>query len=428
MEPKELADWLEKGLGRAVLALLEGDNTRFRDTIVHACRQDQRFDHQCEDSRGLYLYDVIQASGESDFYRGTVLAALADPAEDDDQDQLFEIARFFAQAGDAGARSAVYAAFERNALKGDPTGGEELVALDGIEGFLFAIGHLVGIEDTNDEWLPGWWLGKIEEQMGKEAAWVALDEAATTDARLNAILEHERDEERKREEKRLVLNKRTRLADAPHTEMRTHIQSSGSKTSRATLPRWGERASADDLLAAAADLLAEQDNGRLLSYLRLFWRRPFPLDPGRLIALSDVADIDAAWDAMRALEPIRHPEVRTRAIALLSHPLFAPEAIRMLSSNFESGDEVLVERALAVTRDNKDVSHRLGIKARSFADAHPTISTRFLDLLYENTPCSMCRESAVGLMVETDRLPVRIREECRWDSSAETRRLAATAD
>lgn len=427
MEAEQLADWLQKGHGRAVLALRECDATVCRATILNACHFDQRYDRQVEDSRGRYFFDVIQATGEPEFYRDAVLAALATPAEGDDQDQLFDITRFFAQAGDAAARSAMYAAFERNALTGDLTGADELVELDGLDGFLFAVAHLPGIEYSEDEWLLGWWIGELEDRYGKDAVWSALDHAAETDPRLGNLLVREREERRETEENRAQRNALPRRADMTYVELRALIQSSGSRTSRVRLSRWGERASEEDLLAAAQDLLAEQDGERLLIYLRLFTRRAFPLDPSRLIGLTFVTDDDAAWEALRALAPIRHPDVRARALELLSHGLFAPEAVGILASNYEAVDERLVERTLETAPQNKDLLHRLGIRARDFIDAHPDVSKGILRLVYDITPCSMCRESVVATMVEAGGLPNSIREECRWDASEGTRKLAAAA-
>jgi hypothetical protein len=48
-----------------------------------------------------------------------------------------------------------------------------------------------------------------------------------------------------------------------------------------------------------------------------------------------------------------------------------------------------------------------------------------LTLLYENGPCSMCRESCVKHLIALNRLPGWMRDECRHDADSGTRGLVA---
>ena len=49
-------------------------------------------------------------------------------------------------------------------------------------------------------------------------------------------------------------------------------------------------------------------------------------------------------------------------------------------------------------------------------------------LEYELSPCSFCREYAVGMLQGLECLPEWMIEECRWDANPRTRALVLGAD
>jgi hypothetical protein len=63
----------------------------------------------------------------------------------------------------------------------------------------------------------------------------------------------------------------------------------------------------------------------------------------------------------------------------------------------------------------------------NFIEEHPSEETeRTLLLLYENTPCALCRWRAVKHLIAMDRLPDSIRDECQYDTYSKTRTLVST--
>src|SRR5437764_842515 len=133
--PDSLHKALSKGLGRAVLALRQMDSAEFRETVLHACTYDLRYDRQCESERGQYLFDVIQATRESQYYRNHLLEFLKSTEEDADTWQAFEILRYFADC-DSQVRNELYTYFDRDSA-GNEIEGAELIALDGLEAFVY---------------------------------------------------------------------------------------------------------------------------------------------------------------------------------------------------------------------------------------------------------------------------------------------------
>ncbi len=67
-------DALQKGLGRAWQWAV---NRRLKDEpLLEACLRDQRFDTQCEDSRGNWLWRMVGVVGAMPRFRVPILHAL----------------------------------------------------------------------------------------------------------------------------------------------------------------------------------------------------------------------------------------------------------------------------------------------------------------------------------------------------------------
>src|SRR5258708_35538847 len=131
----EFAGWLRKGLGRASVYLKTHDGKACSEALLHACTHNLAYDRQCEDSRTPYLLELIELSGDAQFYRNGILAALMSEDDDVDQGQTFELAASFAEKGDSEIKQSMYAAFERDGF--GISAADEIVRLDGLPRLLF---------------------------------------------------------------------------------------------------------------------------------------------------------------------------------------------------------------------------------------------------------------------------------------------------
>ena len=61
-------DKLACGFGRVVLFLHENDAVPFREAILDSCLHHRTFDQQTESYRTDYLFDIMRATGEPEFY------------------------------------------------------------------------------------------------------------------------------------------------------------------------------------------------------------------------------------------------------------------------------------------------------------------------------------------------------------------------
>lgn len=295
VEISEFEGWLQKGLGRVVLFLQKNDAKPYRDSILHACRHNLAHDRQCEHLRGQYLYDIIQATGEPRFYRKQILASLVAPLEEECQSQLFEIAELMAKAGDNQARSVMAMCFARNAEEQDWTGAEEIVRLDGMQGFRFVAEQITLLDMVEDGWQLTSCVGLLEERDGKEATQQAFAKYGAEDPFLARLYEAVCRTRARSEAKRKQYNRDRKAGKPasheiylPYTELKMEIVEKGLKARRSFLWRWSRNCQdAEEIEQAAQDLLAEQNEERLPVYLDLFWDKPFPLDCERLISLAD---------------------------------------------------------------------------------------------------------------------------------------------
>jgi hypothetical protein len=420
---------VRKGLGRAIVFLQGIDGAPYRDIILKAATHDLRYDRQVESLRSRYAVDLMRASGEEAYCRNAVLTALANPAEDESEDLMVEIACLWAEQGDAEARQAVYDAFERHAADDSFVGVEEIIRLDGISGLVRAVHTLTAVDWKEDAWLLSLIIEDVlEARMGKEEAWRALDGAAQNDERVAQALEHVRELRRDRAER----SARPYTPQPPISyDALTALLDADGIPPRGPLRRWGRYAAKSDVRRAANALLAETDPARALAYLRVFQARPFPLDPAPIIALADSEDWDMAQAALLVLENMRHPAVRAYALRAIRDPRKASSAVDMLALNFEQGDHTLIEWLAEQPEADEDEEHWRGLGITKFVKQHEgPENARILTLTYDKGACSPCREWLVGDLIDMDALTDVIREECRWDANLDLRAMMAeeTAD
>jgi hypothetical protein len=405
------------GLGRAILYARNNDVGEFKDVILDACLHCYSVDPQTEGTRAPYMLELVNLTPDREFYRAEVLSALPNCGDDWGAVQRFRLASYLAMDGDDGARRVMYEHFSPGPCHVEETG-IDFVQMDGMEGFIFAAGKVGELLLKPSKVNGGHLIWHATERFGKEQALAALPRAGETDPRVEAYRiaveayqgEHKRDD--LKEIKELAYeNLKPRLC-----ELRPH-----------RLSLWGRHASAEDLELAASDLQAAQSPDRQLPYLRIFSRRPFPLDHESLLQLAASDDDRVAVAAAVALSNITHPSVRALALRLVETRRSGRwQAISMLDRNWKSGDHEIVLRWFEDEED-RAIRHDFGIDLRGFWKDHPDPATEcgMMFALYEKGPCSACRELVLSRLIELNALPDSIREECAYDANEDIRRLVA---
>lgn len=418
MDAIEFRKIVALGLGRAILHLRNHDAVRpYREIILDACLHNKAYDPQVEGSRAEYMLDLMRSSGDTAFYADAVVRSLAEEAGDWDDTQRFRIARLMAQSGNQSARHAMRSAFQAKKIS-DSSIATEFIELDGIQGLLFVIGQIgEQLAQNPDQWEDDALVAIAGDICGKETVETALKEASATDKNVKTYLSAV-------EENRMLraINRHADPKDLTYEEVRSLIE---ANKSTGLLWQWAQVASNTDMERAAHDLTKETEPKKLKSYLRLFGKRKFPLEPDYLLQLVAKPDGPVPRHALRALANIEHEKIRSLAFYLVeTRSSLRDYAIDLLVKNFHDGDHATVE-AWCDSEHDPGIVNAFDRSLRDFFAAHPNSENevRLLRKSYEKEPCAHCRSFIVERLLELDSLTDTLKRECEYDSYSETRGL-----
>ena len=424
MPPDEFARSLRSGRGNAVLYLQMHDAAPYRDVILNACLHCVAFDPQANGDRADYLYEIIQLTGDVQFYRDRVFASLPlASGENYDRGQLFDLVGRFAANGDGVARNLLYTVYIDSLTDAEGTIGDRaIIELDGLQGFLFvanALGKLLAPDATDwvDE-MPVYWLkdrvpeadlttlrAQVERDQPYVAAYIERVQARTAEQERN---QQERDT--------------AEMMPSSFDELESLFVTEIGKRYSSKLVRWGKRASDEDRRKAAEVLITETDPARQIAYARLFRYVPFPLNPAKLITMAESGDNDTIRAAVNAIGTMQRLEIRALALRLLAEPKWGYHAGKLLVVNHKDGDETLIMSALIARLSDEDTFHGVGLSALDIFEAHPGLQNLpALTLLYEHEPCSFCRTSCIRQLIALDAFADWMIAECLHDGRPDTR-------
>jgi hypothetical protein len=418
VDAKQFREILRLGLGRAILYAKSSDLSGFRDILLDACLHCYSYDIQCEGTRASYMYDLVGCLPDKDFYYDRLLESLKETGDDWDAAQRFHFAACLAFDGNEEAKRAMYANYYPGPRYGELIG-VDFLQLDGIKGFLFVaekIGAL--LQEKPNEVDEGYLLSRSLDFCGEQSTWDALRKAGATNPSIEVYLRVS--EERSRRPTGGP-SQRPDVASLSYDQLFNEWP--GNKPY--LLSKWGEQASDQELESAANGLIASKDSKHQLAHLRIFARRRFPLDVRALFALVDVEEDRVGFAAMRALGHIVHPAVRALAFRLVdARAMFRGEAIELLVQNYVPGDHRIILRWFQEEED-LETRHSLGMGLLDFWKRHPDEETEIemMRSLYEEGPCSVCREKAVKRLLERGALLDELRAECAWDANSDIRDL-----
>lgn len=431
---------LNHGFGR-VIAFLAASGTRtddFRDLILHACGHLTAYDTQCESGRPQYLYDIIHATGDPEFYAARTRDMLNSNDKTLYHAQLYGLCGLLARnGGDVASRRAVYERFASNPAGEYRDGAEAIVDMDGVAGYRFIADQLLRAPlDAEDDWEEAYLLQQFEAHLADVGTPNAVWDAAATDAAFAEYLAGVR-------EKRARWTARRNEPAKPrptYQEIRTAIddpeeniapfpqdsKADGEKrpSSAAQRHRWqliGRRCAPDVLDRVAADLLTEHDRDRLLKLTQIFQTQPFFLAIDRLLDLARSPDTDLRSAARDALSNVHHPRIRALALEIAAdEPL---DAVLLLQHSATVADAHLIAE-IASAEYSDDDHHRIGFIIRQVVAtlSTPAFASALIHV-YDNGPCTMCRYHTVERLLAMDHLPDWIRDECRHDAYVPTRQL-----
>jgi hypothetical protein len=306
-------------------------------------------------------------------------------------------------------------------------GEEEVMRLDGDEGFLLALRrHAVDLQSREWEWFDGALVDNARKILGEQHVTDLLAAICANEpiaGHFVELLDRESKPPKDPEANRDAY--RAELASVTVDDIIAAAES--LEKTRARFRGWGRQAASGDLEAVLERMLRCQSSESLQRFLQVFAVRQLPHFDSRILDLCQHEDLQVRRRATTAAAINRNAEVRKFAINKLDDPEYQGAAIEMLVKNYERGDEQTVLDAIVLPEDDCDRHWMLLSLLKLIEDNSAAEYHGAAELIYEQTPCSRCRCWAVKLLAERDALPKQIWAECQFDVEPDTRALVGGA-
>lgn len=406
---KQFKEELKKGTGKAILLFRRYyKQIDFSELLIDAAVHNPDYDPQCSGTRAGYLYEMIQLLPNRIKIENKILQRFLRTYRCS-VDQLFRLALLFAKNGNNLARPIIYKKFKKEIRTPDGgAGGDEIVELDGLKGFLFVaeeLGRSLIAKDTY--WEDIAFVRSAEEILNKKNLLGFLRKAGKSNSQLRVYVQAVEKSMRKKKF----------WTKLPYTEVKSRIDNS-----KQVPLAWGFNASKKELVQAAYDLLKETDKKKLLLYLKLFsYRTKFPLGYKPLLNWKKFNTNELKERVFILLSAFKSPEIRELAISNLKNDIFMGRSLQLLGRNFEERDANLISKVLRWEND-PDEFHLGAMNIRDIcAKKRPKSALKLLLPIYKRGYCAGCRERLVHTLVKNRIMPVWIKKETLLDSNFDTR-------
>lgn len=420
---KSFFDSLQKGLGRAVDYIIQNDKKELRCDLLNACIHNLVYDSQSEASRADWLFELINLTDDVEFYRQHIFQALPNTNDFWDAQQLYELVAIWAKQGNVEAKQIIYETFRKQEFSESWLGGEQIVAIDGIAGLL-TVAEIVGRRLLQDEelWEDDTLICQAGETFGSFRVMKALERKSQTNINVGAYLKAV-ESYQNNTDTRKNLRKESRKQILNFDTVIQYIEK--AKNSFYLLARFGKYAEDIEIEQIFERLLIETREKQLIRYLWIFKNRKLPRLDSRLIDLVQTDNTKLQSAAIAALSQYEDNSLRDLALRLIKQQPISVHnrIIKLLTDNYQSGDVKVIESALNISQDI-DFRHSIGMDLIELVDAQKDPELKACSIwVYENTPCSYCRQQIVEILVKLQQAPRSMLRECLYDCSPEIRSL-----
>jgi hypothetical protein len=412
-------DALQKGLGRA----MQWAMTRRLDDepLLAACLWDQRYDTQLEETRVIWLWEMVRAVDAVDRFRVPILHALYELSDDRSANQLCELARRYAEAGDEAFRNRLYEIVEQKPVAdGNCVGEEEIICLDGEKAFLFAA-RIRGKQLANREWEwdDGMLVNCAIERCGEKRVADVLEQS--TDPAIQLFRDGWREQKRAEAEHQELPSQRDRMREIGTSEIISKAES--CECDYFHFRGWGMHADEADLEVVLRQLWKSTDPHVISNLLEVFSNRPLPTFDARLIELCEHGDSEVRRCAFNALENNEHALIRAFGLSQLEKGVCDGLVVGLFVRNFQRGDEQRILRVLELPDDDFE-HHSLLMSVIKVLENNPEADVAQLAIIaYASTRCGFCRRGSAKLLIRQHVAPEWLTEECRFDAVEGCREL-----
>lgn len=415
-------------MGRAYLYVNDFGDREVRDDLLYCCLNNTEYDSQCEDDRSEWLISLVTLTGDEDFCFPKIIDALRPSTDFWNTSQLFSLCAILAKRGNQEAKSAIYEKFDLQEFNEGYLGGYDLIDIDGLTG-LGHVAHRLGkrLTEEKDYSDDDALFQHACEKFGQEKVEVYLESVSKTDAYIAKYLK----EVKAYAEARAHETEKSKEAYTERIRRKYPLARiiSDAENEKGNYPGYymsfGKHAEQNDICVIFDRLLNEEKRERIIRYLWVFRRRELPRLEDVLFQYAKSDDKELRDAAVSALENCKDERIRELAIDLSrkkSEMAFC--AVSLFIENYELGDNVFIEQSLFDSTD-EDALHSVCMDLISVFEMHPENELlKSLLWAYENTPCSLCRESIVRKLCENRIIPDELIYECQFDCVEDTRKIA----
>jgi hypothetical protein len=420
---KAFSDSVKHGTGEAYILLKNHPDIDFSNLIVGGAIGNLSQDPQCESSRADYLYQLIRNTKQRDRIVQLILERLRlQKGNRYDLDQMCDLAIKFHEAGYSEASLALNQRFQKNVQDEYVfCGQDQLIEIDGVEGILTVakvVGEILLNDPTDSE--DSFRVDGFQKENPEVDIYAELKKASKDNKYIRAYY------------KSILNNKWSDPSTSGRSSNRIERISyelikeklEASSVFFLISKRTSELTDAE-VEKLAFDFLNETVLFRKERFLCFFGSRKYPLDYQTIFDIAKGPNPKGSRLVYFAIEALKHfqsDEIRKFAIKNLKSQN-PGDYIRLLTSNYQSGDDVLLTE-IARNAKSDDEVHSIGSE---IIDLYSAVSTKEckepLEVIYDRLNCGIHRSVLLNVLVENNVLSDKIFEEMEFDSDEDVREM-----
>ena len=402
-----------RGTGRAILIQRDHPFIDFSLEIIKACYEIISYDFWNEyGGREEYLNELIQASPQREWIIEILLDRLKEVKGEEDYlaRRLILLAKEFAKQGNLEAKDLIFSKYIELCKAGfDDIGVYPILDMEGMDGLYFIvenIGKYFG--DKEGFVISDYPITYVQKLLPNRQVENALYLKARQNPFIHRYLE-------------MIFDYKDRASSRRNLRY-TYSQIIEKIEEGTPIPDFlVQYLPAKDFLKLANDLLEAKAPKTVDLLLRLFQRRPFPLDWRRLLPFLEHESGMIENTAIYCLKKFKDPLLREIALEKLKEETPDFTYLELLHRNVVAKDYLWLQQLMDEGDDDR--VHSIGYEVlQMFKELPAWQAANALQLIYERNYCSICREEAVLALDQINAVPDIYREELQFDCSLKLRK------
>lgn len=417
---RQFFDSLKRGTGEAYLILKDNPTVDFSDIIIKAAITNYAYDLQCEGSRAKYIYGLIKLSKQQDKIIDNILAKLADKKSDwYGLDQMCDLAVMFAKKGNEKVRPILYSRFQKNLIEGyEFCCQDALIELDGMKGLLI-VAELVGkilLNNPEDEEYS-YRVDNFQKKNKSLDVFAELEKAAKKNKYIKAYLTAILKDKNSKTERHTKIKRWSYELVKEEIDLNKFRVLSEERANELTI---------EEVKKLADEFIATKDKVKQEQYLGFFSYIKFPYDYKLLLKFASGKNYKGTrlvYHSANALKFFKGNDIREFALQKIRTEKDPSDFLNLLVSNYKKGDYKVLNDLADMSNDYEHI-HSLVFGFIDIYEANNTIECKQpLEKIYDKLNCGLHREDVVRILLNNNVLSDRIKEELKFDSYDDTRKL-----